>query len=176
MPATLLSISQALAIAGVLAGLSALLLVPFVKKSGKRFFRSSDLPPGKVRELGRLEQSVFLLASGAGMLLGLALIIAIVAGLWWCLTALLGTTTPAGLAVLSILFGVAPFLLTVFAVVLARLLGGSVNASGANNCLLLGFNLNAFVHSLFMSYWLVLFTGGIAIFGLIGSGIWALLE
>src|SRR5690606_27032988 len=103
-------------------------------------------------------------------------IISIVAGLWWCLTALLETTTPGGLAALSILFGVAPFLLTVLAVVLARLLGGSVNASGASDCRLLGFNLNAFVHSLFMSYWLVLFTGGIAILGLIGSGIWAILQ
>ncbi len=171
MPATLLSISQMLAIAGVLAVLSALLLVPFVKKAGKRFFRSTN-----IRELGRLEQSVFLLASVAGVLLGLALVLSIVAGLWWCLTTLLEVTTPIGLTVISILFGVAPFLLTVLAVVLARLLGGSVSASGANNCQLLGFNLNAFVHSLFMSYWYVLFTGGIAIFGLIGSGIWALLH
>lgn len=160
-----------LAIAGVFAVISALLLVPFVKKSGKRFFRSTN-----IRELGRLEQSVFLLASGAGVLLGLALVISIVAGLWWCMTALLEATTPAGLAVLSILFGVAPFLLTTLAVVLARLLGGSVNASGASNCHLLGLNLNSFVHSLFMSYWFVLFTGGVAIFGLIGSGIWALLH
>lgn len=171
MPATLLSISQVLAIAGILAAVSALLLVPFIKKSGKRFFQSNNL-----RELGRLEKSVFLLASGAGMLLGLALVISIVAGLWWCLTALLETTTPAGLAALSILFGAAPLSLTALAVVLARLLGGSVNASGASNCLLLGFNLNAFVHSLFMSYWLVFFTGGIAIFGLIGSGIWAIFQ
>ena len=171
MPATLLSISQMLAIAGVLVAISALLLVPFIKKSGKRFFSSNN-----IRELGRLEQSVFLLVSCAGILLGLALVISMVAGLWWCLTSLLEAITPIGLAVISILFGVAPFLLTVLAVVLARLLSGSVNASGANNCHLLGFNLNTFVHSLFMSYWCVLFTGGIAIFGLIGSGIWALLR
>lgn len=170
MPATLLSISQMLAIAGVLAAVSALLLVPFVKRSDKRLFRSK-----KIRELGRLEQGVFLFASGAGILLGLAFIVSIVAGLWWCVAALVQATTPAELAVLCILFGVAPFLLTILAVVLARLLGGSVNASGANNCHLLGFNFNGFIHSLFMSYWLVFFTGGIALVGLIGSGIWALL-
>ena len=84
--------------------------------------------------------------------------------------------TPARLAVCSLIIGPSPLLLPVLAQIICKLTGGSVDASQVQGCYFLGLNLNNFVYALFMSYMLVILTGGLAIFGLMSSGVWALVN
>jgi hypothetical protein len=166
IPITVALISMLLAGLGVLAGLAAWVLTHFVKKS----------PDGRLnlRQGGFIPKSVFFLAGGAGLVLGTALVGFAIAGIWWLVAKLATQMSPADLAYLSILIGIAPFVLAIMGAGLARISGGSVNAAGAENCKAFGIDLNNLVYGLFMSYWLVFFTGGIAVFGLIGSGLWAI--
>jgi len=110
-----------------------------------------------------------------GLALGIALLILIAAGAWWGLAPLLVKLTPGTLAILCIILGPVPLLITAFASGIARILGCSVDASGAKNCVLLGWDIGPLLHTLFMAYWLVFLTAGFAFIGLMGSGIWALI-
>lgn len=151
---------------GFLAGAAAWVLTHFVKKS----------PEGQLnlREGGFIPKGVFFLAGGAGLALGASVVGFAIASIGWLAAKLFAQMSPAGLACFSIVFGISPFALAILGAGLARITGGNVTAAGAENCKVLGMNLNGLVYALFMSYWLVFFTGGIAVFGLIGSGIWAI--
>lgn len=166
IPTTIALISLLLTGLGVMTGLAAWILTRFVKKS----------PDGRLnlRQAGLIPKVVFFLAGGAGLILGVAFVGFSVAGIGWLITKLTEQMKPADLAYLSLLFGIAPFVLAIFGSVLARITGGTVNAAGAENCKAFGMDLNHLVYALFMSYWLVFFTGGIAVLGLIGSGLWAI--
>ncbi len=98
----------------------------------------------------------------------------IFAGLWWLWNVFSEDMSPGRLAVYSLMIGPAPLVFPLLAKIICKLTGGSVDSSQVNACDFLGLNFNRFVHTLFMSYMLVIFTGGIAIFGLLGSGMWAL--
>jgi hypothetical protein len=108
-------------------------------------------PDGRinVRQGGFVVKPVFVLAIGGGLLLGFSLIAFVIAALWWLLAEIFRDMTPGGLALLSLGVGIL-------------------------DCFFLGFDLNNLVYAFFMSYWAVFLTGGLAVFGLIGSGIWAI--
>jgi hypothetical protein len=150
---------------GILAGTLAWVLAHFVKKS----------PEGKinVREGGFVVKAVFVMAVGGGGLLGLAIVGFFVSAVWWVLSVM--NLTPGRLALLSLLIGVFPMILAFLGTALAKVSGGHVDASGVRDCFLFGFNLNNLVYTLFMCHWAVIFTGGLAVFGLMASGLWALL-
>lgn len=135
-------------------------------------------PDGRinVRKGGFVARGVFVLAVGGGLLLGLSVVGFVVSGLWWGLSIMLKNMTPGSLALLSLFVGVLPFIVAIMGAGLAKILGGHVDASGARDCFLFGFDLNNLVYGLFMSYWGVFLTGGLAMFGLMGSGIWAVLR
>ena len=150
---------------GILAGTLAWVLAHFVKKS----------PEGKinVREGGFVVKAVFVMAVGGGGLLGLAIVGFFVSVVWWVLSIM--NLTPGRLALLSLLIGVFPMILAFLGTALAKVSGGHVDASGVRDCFLFGLNLNNLVYTLFMCHWAVIFTGGLAVFGLMASGLWALL-
>ena len=113
----------------------------------------------------------------AGALLSaIAIIGLLVAGLWWMVPYLFASITPGWLAILSIGVGVFPIVLSALASLTAKAMGGSVSASGADNCILLGRDIGSLIYTLFMSYMLAYFTVGLAVLGLIGSGIWAIIR
>jgi len=116
-----------------------------------------------------------------GILLAkLGLIIALTgfafAGLWWLWESFYEGMTPARLALYSLVIGPTPFLLPLLAKIICKLTGGTVDVSQVQGCYFLGMNLNNFVYTLFMSYMLVILTGGLAVFGLMSSGVWALVN
>lgn len=158
-------IALAIMCLGILAGTLAWILTHFVKKS----------PEGKinVREGGFIVKAVFMLAGGGGGLLGLAIVGFIVSAIWWALSII--NLTPGRLALLSLFIGVFPLILAFLGAGLAKISGGHVDASGVKDCSVLGFDLNNLVYTLFMCHWAVIFTGGLAIFGLMASGLWALI-
>ena len=150
---------------GILAGALGWILAHFVKKS----------PEGKIdlRQGGFIVKGVFILAVGGGGLLALSIVGFVVSAVWWALS--VTDMTPGLLALLSLLIGVLPLMLAFLGAGLAKISGGHVDASGVRDCFLFGFDLNNLVYTLFMCHWAVIFTGGLAIFGLMASAIWAFL-
>jgi len=165
---TIFLIGLFLLCAGILARVLAWILAHFVKKG----------PDGRINvsQGGFVVKPVFALAVGGGLLLGLALVAFVVSALWWVFSGILRDMTPGGLALLSLGIGFLPLVVSALGAGLAKILGGRIDASGAKDCFFLGFDLNNLVYALFMSYWVVFLTGGLAMFGLIGSGIWAVLR
>jgi len=95
-------------------------------------------------------------------------------GIWWLWVSFSDQLTPTNLALFSIVLGPAPLLLTLTSIIVAKLLGGEVDASQVRNCVLFGIDIGGFLHAFYMSYILVVFTGGLAIMGLVSSGVWVL--
>lgn len=131
----------------------------------------SDLHGGKL-----LMRAALICLLGGGFSLGIALLLLFSAGIWWCISLLLSEITPSRLALVSIAVGPAPLLISALGSGIATLVGGSVDTSAARNCTVFGIDFGPLLHSLFMAYWLVFLTGGLGVFGLIGSGIWALVR
>lgn len=165
---TIVFATLTLALLGLLLGIMAWGLAHFV---GPHVDGRLDLSNG-----GLLIKVVFSLAIGAGAIVGVALVGLVLAGLWWGGAMLLVQMTPGKLALFSIAIGAAPLIIAACGSGLAHALGGTVDASGARNCFFLGINLGPTVYNLFMSFWLALFTGGVAMLGLMGSGIWAIVR
>ncbi len=117
---------------------------------------------------------IFLLL--AKLILMLVLVGFVLTGFGWLWEHFLEHMSPRRLALYSLIIGPAPLLLPMLAKIICKLTGGTVNASQASGCVLLGFNFNPFVHSLFMSYMLGLLAMGIAFLGLMTSAIWALTQ
>lgn len=82
--------------------------------------------------------------------------------------------TPGTLAVLSIAVGISPLLVAVAGSAMAKACGGTIDARGPQNCFILGIDIGPVLYAMFMCHWLLLITGGIAVWGLLISGVWAL--
>lgn len=125
-----------------------------------------------VRNSGPLTKAglALILLGIAGVVIAvLGLLVAGILWLWHVLSSLL---TPASLALYSVIFGIAPMSLSMLGIILAKLAGGTVDARGAENCTIKGVDLGNLVYTLFMSYWLMLFTSGLMILGLLVSVVW----
>lgn len=98
------------------------------------------------------------------------------AGFWWVWVHFSEYMSPGRLALYSLIIAPAPLLLPLSAKIICKLTGGSVDVNQVQGCYFLGLNLNNIVYTLFMSYMLTILTGGLAFFGLLGSGIWAFIN
>lgn len=163
---TLVAGSLVLAAAGVVLGIFGFLF--------SLLLNIHRQPPVTFREAKPLVKIAYMMASGAGGLLGLAIIGLIAAGIWWCLLILIAHVSPGSLALISLAFGISPLLVASLAGFIASRIGGTLNAAGAENCIFMGRDIGSILYTMFMMHWLTIFTGGIAVFGLIGSGLWAI--
>lgn len=84
--------------------------------------------------------------------------------------------TPAKLAVLSIVIGALPLLLAMLASFIAARLGCELSEGGVEPCVVWGRDISSWLSGLFMCGWFGMFTVPAGLFGLIGSGIWALVR
>jgi len=105
----------------------------------------------------------------------IAVLSVMASGVVWSWHVLSNLLSPGRLALYSVAIGISPLLLSVLGVLLAKLMGGSVDARGPQNCSVKGVELGGLVYTLFMSYWLMIFTVGLMLLGLLTSGIWAVL-
>jgi len=70
----------------------------------------------------------------SGFVLAIGVIGFVFAGAWWGLARFAGDLSPGSLAFYSILIGPAPLLLSLLASIVARALGGTVDAREARHC------------------------------------------
>ena len=117
---------------------------------------------------------ISILFSGFG--LAVSVIGIIFSGVWWLWDRFAGNLSPGSLALYSIVIGVAPLLLSLLSSTIARAIGGTVNASQARDCVFLGLDLDGLLYTLFMSYMLIYLTGGLAVLGLLVSGVWVMVR
>jgi len=150
------------------AWLVGMFLIILINAAGKGEFSLSRGGP-----LGRFALICVLISvvSLAAVFIGL-----LVVAVWWLWNRYAGDLGPGNLALFSLLFGPAPLLISAFASVVARLIGGTVDASQARHCIVLGVDLGGIIYTLFMAYMLVYVTAGLALPGLLASGIWALVK
>lgn len=129
-----------------------------------------------LREGGPIVKAAFVLTVGCGGLLALAIASFICVGIGLIISVVFKDMTPGKLALLSLAIGIFPLGIAMLGAGLARISGGQVDARGASGCVLFGRDLNSLVYTLFMTHWLVMFTGGLAVFGLMGAGVLALIK
>ncbi len=135
---------------------------------------SDEKPENKMkRPLVRL--SMYFMFGGGGFL-GFALILFTASAIWWLFRDVIQFDSPGQLATYSLIIGSLPFVPPFIAGIIAWLLGGNIGARGRSTCLLWGVNIGPLLENLFMFYILFYVTGGLAVFGLLASGIWALVR
>lgn len=163
---TLALTSLAFTCLGIVLGLSGWGLALLVNAPKKGGF--------ELRDGGFSTRVAYIGIVGGGFSLGVAVIAIIAAGVWWSFSLLFANATPGKLALICLAIGPAPLLFTALSSAIAALIGGTVDASGTRNCVFLGLDLGPLLHALFMAYWLVFVSAGLAFLGLMGSGIWAI--
>ena len=155
------AIGVVVAIAGILLSL--------LTKTGP----GTDLEIVKKNPLVRLSIGIIFLG---GFILAIAIFIFLGVLGWWLFADVLQIDTPGQLAIYCLIFGPLPLVLPVSAEFAVRALGGNISARGRSECFLLGFNIGPLLENLLMAYLLLYLTGGLAVLGLLGSGIWWLFE
>ena len=125
---------------------------------------------------GLLDKLALISISIGTLSLTLLILTLIWAGSWWLWNTYGIHLSPGKLALFSLVLGPAPLLLAVIASAVAKLIGGELDASRARECKVLGVDIGGILYFMFMAHWLTIFTGGLAILGLIASGIWALVS
>lgn len=84
--------------------------------------------------------------------------------------------TPGRLASASIAIGVFPLAVGVLASLIAKSLGCQLNEAGASECKIGGRDIGPLLYSMFVFTWMTMFTMGFAVFGIIGSLVWAFMN
>lgn len=125
--------------------------------------------PFNIRQAGPFTRAGFGITMLGIVAVVIALLSAMASGVLWFWHIISNTLSPGRLALYSVIIGVSPLILSISGTLLAKLSGGTVDASGSHNCIVRGVDLGGLVYTLFLSYWLMLFTGGLMILGLILS-------
>lgn len=86
------------------------------------------------------------------------------------------STTPGKLALISVVIGPIPLLIALLGAGIAKMIGGTLDAAKVENCIVFGVDIGNVLYTMFMMHWLMIFTGGFAVLGLMASGIWALVN
>jgi len=81
--------------------------------------------------------------------------------------------TPGILAILSIIIGIFPLLVAMLASGVAKLYGCQLNEGGISDCARLSKRAPKVLYSMFVFARMTMFTGGLGVFGVISSIIWA---
>lgn len=124
-----------------------------------------------------LEDSPFFYVITAGaVVLVFAFFILLGSGCWYVFLKIKYFFSPLRLALLSILIGIFPLLISMLASSIAKALGCSLNEAGVSECKWRGIDLGPTLYTMFMFGWLAMFTMGFMFFGLIGSAVWALVR
>ncbi len=97
----------------------------------------------------------------------------LVAAFLWIKLSYFSELTPRSLAIVSIVVGVLPLLFSFFGMGITKLLGGRADGNGVHVKPIFGVDLSAVLTTLLMMHWLTIFSGGLAMLGLMASGVWA---
>lgn len=81
--------------------------------------------------------------------------------------------TPLRLALISIIIGASPVLIALLGSLLANVLNCEQKSGGVSSCYVFGKDISGVLYAMMMAHWLFIFTGGIAVFGIIASLLWA---
>lgn len=81
--------------------------------------------------------------------------------------------TPTRLAIISIIIGISPLLIALLGSILTSALGCEQKGGGISQCYFCGKDVGGILYGMMMMHWLMIFTGGFAIFGIIASLLWA---
>lgn len=81
--------------------------------------------------------------------------------------------TPTRLAIISIAIGLSPLLIALLGSLIAGLLGCEQKNGDISRCYFCGKDIGGILYGMMMMHWLVMITGGIAVFGIIASLLWA---
>lgn len=123
-----------------------------------------------------LEKLALLCISFGSLSLALFLLSLLWAGSWWFWEAYVGQLTPGKLALISVVIGPIPLLIALLGAGIAKMIGGTLDAAKVENCIVFGVDIGNVLYTMFMMHWLMIFTGGFAVLGLMASGIWALVN
>jgi hypothetical protein len=156
-------------IGGVLA-IVGLVLTPFAFAG---IDPAADLETKKKKPLVRL---CMYFLFGGGAFLGFAVVVFIASASWWLLRDVIQFDSPGQLAMYSLILGPLPLVFPLAAEIITRAIGGRIGANGYSNCLLWGVNVGPLLQNMLMFYLLLYVTGGLAVYGLLASGIWALIR
>ncbi len=81
--------------------------------------------------------------------------------------------TPTYLAIISIVIGISPLFIAMLGALLAGLLGCEQKGGGITKCYFCGKDVGNILYGMMMMHWLLIFTGGVAVWGVIAAAIWA---
>lgn len=109
-----------------------------------------------------------------GFAIAVGLIGIVVSAFLWIKLSYFSELTPKALAIISVVIGPLPLVFSFLGMGVMKLLGGHSDGNGVYVKPLLGVDLSSALTTLFMMHWLTIFTGGLAMLGLMVSGIWAL--
>lgn len=84
--------------------------------------------------------------------------------------------TPGKLALISVVIGPVPLLIALLGAGIAKMIGGNLDAAKVENCKVFGIDIGNILYGMFMMHWFTIFTGGLAMIGLMVSGIWKLVS
>ena len=123
---------------------------------------------------------VFYFMRGASFIAAFSIIGMGASGIWyavrWIAPLFTFHFTPGRLAIVSIVIGVFPLAVGLLASLIARLLGCQLNEGGVSECKVWGRDIGPLLYAMFVFTWMTMFTMGFAVFGIIGSVIWAFMR
>lgn len=131
--------------------------------------------PEMTRKKPLVRLSIGIIFTG-GFLLAFAILIFAALAIWWLLWDVIQLESPGQLAIYSLILGPAPLVFPLIAEILARVLGVDLGMHKRPRYMLWGINIGPFLQDMMMAYLLLFVSGGLAMFGLLGSGIWALIR
>ena len=114
----------------------------------------------------------FILVVVGGFVISAGVLGVLISGFLWLKQTVFSELTPKGLAVISVIVGPIPLLLSLFGMLIMKVLGGHADGNGVHVKPVLGIDLSGFLSALFLMHWLTIFTGGLAMLGLMASGVW----
>lgn len=164
---TLLSVGYTFIGTGFTLAIAGLLL-SLLTKTGP----GTDPEVTKKMPLVRLSIGIVFLG---GFFLAIAIFVFLGAAGWWLFRDVIQLESPGQLAMYSLIIGPLPLVLPLSAEIITRILGGNVGAHGRSECFFRGIDIGPFLENLMMSYLLIYISAGLAMFGLLGSGIWRLI-
>jgi hypothetical protein len=135
--------------------------------------------PGTDPEITRKKPLVRLcigIIFSGGFFLAIAALIFAALAIRWLLWDVIQLESPAQLAIYSLIIGPAPLVFPLIAEILARILGVDLGMHKRPRYMFWGINIGALLQDMMMAYLLLFVSGGLAMFGLLGSGIWALIR
>jgi hypothetical protein len=119
--------------------------------------------------------SIGIIFSG-GFCIAIAVILFVSSGVWWLFRDVIHIESPGQLAIYCLILGPSPLVFPLIAEIVSRALGGNIGAHGRSRCVLWGINIGPLLENMLMAYLLFYVTGGLAVLGLFGSGVWALIR